>query len=441
MLNLAKTIILLWILALVGCSPAGTPPNPSQTAEPTLVAQTPTATFLPATPTPTDTMTDSPVPPAITPTPDPESKVHFQPLSFLEGFPSGTVIKGAFVFTYPYLTGPNQILLMNMETGSQYTLLPGGHAADVVFQSPDRKWLAYDEAKGEPGVNYVLYPDQIPPFWQDRFIVVVDADGKEHSRIAYRKGWGVLSPWLTNATLIIRREEAYPGTATTARWILNPFTGDRFELPPNPKDLSIFSSFLIWWGIGITSYNPALTREVYLSDLGTVLVDLSSRRELARIDAFADSPPEWSPDGRQFVIVCSTVTEPERSKGELFIVNSQGDINQLTHLTISNYHITPLNYRWSPSGQKLAFWVALATRKNIADVNIAILDIPTGGVTVYPIESTFNLAPEPVWSPDGSQLLVGVTSETGERTLLVDLSQNWAVQVGNQMIPAGWLVH
>lgn len=75
------------------------------------------------------------------------------------------------------------------------------------------------------------------------------------------------------------------------------------------------------------------------------------------------------------------------------------------------------------------------------DVNLAVLDLATAEVKVLSIESSYNGPPTPIWSPNANQLLVGVSSEDGERTLLVDLTQQWVVQIAKDRIPVGWLVN
>ncbi len=60
-------------------------------------------------------------------------------------------------------------------------------------------------------------------------------------------------------------------------------------------------------------------------------------------------------------------------------------------------------------------------------------------MTLYNLESSYEFPPLLNWSPDGRQLLTGVASEEGERVMIVDLVDGWAVAVAENMAPAGWL--
>ena len=52
-----------------------------------------------------------------------------------------------------------------------------------------------------------------------------------------------------------------------------------------------------------------------------------------------------------------------------------------------------------------------------------------------------NFPPAPIWSPDGTQLIVQDLYETYHRhVLLVDLVQGFLTQIVEDMEPVGWMV-
>jgi hypothetical protein len=259
----------------------------------------------------------------------------------------------------------------------------------------------------------------------------------------------ILQPWGENYT-------KYP----LDQVIYNPFTGEQRRIISeqypdiNPVDVRVY-----WEGFSATKYDPQLTRVVYpsvikndylgKSGIGYVLWDLKNQIKLAEIvTGYFTSTPKWAPDGSRFVI------NDDRGDGEFYAVTRDGVVTQLTHLnsdpaaeTAGRRYFSDL-YSWSPDGHYLAFWLVSDQNSSIQGT-LAILDTETGKVTDTCISAgfvekgTMDLPDRylPVWSPDG-KYLVTVTNrreEGGYQSVLVDLEEELAVKLVENIFPVGWL--
>jgi hypothetical protein len=303
--------------------------------------------------------------------------------------------------------------------------------------------LAYDDGVGEPGNNIVPDLENVPPHWLNRFLIVMDGEGHEHLRFPYHEAWGSLAQWADDDRILIRRtSEGNPIHSNyAAKFVVNPFTGEEFELPPDPTDIIELYPTPDWSGTGIIAYNQDLNQRVYPSKAGElVFEDIQSHNILAKFYNSIDLYPEWSPNGQEFVVL-KPVNDIELypSDNELFMVSPNGHINRLTNLTTSFPGTRIYNYTWSPDGQKIAFWLT-TDPDAINEVSLAILDLNSQEVIIYSIESSFNGPPPLVWSPDGHQLLVGTTGQHGEKTFLFNLDKSSIYSIADGSIPVGWLV-
>jgi Tol biopolymer transport system component len=230
---------------------------------------------------------------------------------------------------------------------------------------------------------------------------------------------------------------------------LNPFTGERKILAPDFPDIHTFDMF-DWADWSRTMYDPTLTRVVYLTeydDFSFVLWDLDNGREItrlpARIPMWRYIPiPRWTPDGARFVVEAWI---PAENRLELFQVSRDGDIEQLTNLyPYGSATLTGLS--WSPDGRYLAGWLDTSLGEK-PELELIVLDTHTKQITNYCLQvryfgEGFSGTPkEPIWSPDGTQLMVmDVLDQDHRQAILVDLVQGFAVPIAEDMEPMGWLV-
>jgi len=193
-------------------------------------------------------------------------------------------------------------------------------------------------------------------------------------------------------------------------------------------------------------YNQPLDRVLYLSDDGVVLWDMLFQKQII---IFAEKPylsniqPVWSPDGESFVIDLDT-----ESGRNLFLVSKDGEEKQITFM--KGYKEKNINnFSWSPDGKSIAFWLfsKMEDQEPFYNYNLNILNLSTQEIKTYCItaDNWSNSYPDryPVWSPEGKYLIVSAQNETdAEKSMavLVDLVNERAYKIADEVFPAGWMV-
>jgi hypothetical protein len=350
----------------------------------------------------------------------------FQCLDIAQDLPTNAEIKDIIVLDQN--GGPHDYL-RDMKTGTQKLL--GEDTGGVFFAvSPDRRWLAYLKTTG---------PLAQPTPW----LAVAGADGKEVVSIPYDPKWGGISRWLDNQRLIfpVEVDNNEVGKIPAEHYVLNPFTGKQQELPPFPSDVS----FLLYHpseGMMI-SYDPTLSYIVYPTEKGTtLLVNLHTHQTLASVWTPWEVVPRWSPDGQSFILYTYIISGTDFTGGDLFRINLQGQIQRLTQFIHTGIEWT--TYSWSPDGQHIAMWLVTdGKHKNLT--TLAILDTTSLDVvnTCITNDRTSKFPPELIWSPDGNQLVFEYSeiNHTDKRNVVVvDIKQDWAVQIAENMTPVAWML-
>ena len=438
--------LIMTLVLLVGCTATITPDAGTSYALPTIQSSqqlipssTTQPTFAVASPAPTTPAATA----SRTPTIPPEM-LQDNCLEILDRLPPGAPVTGTLVLSGHFIwqiDNPPENLeadsyFLNLSTGERIVFSPKDDQSPIVrfAVSPDGKWLAYDDIRG------------------NNDIVVATADGQEFTRIPWGDRWWYFD-WLNNEQLVINRNistgviDLERGRAGESSLVLfNPLTGQSQELMPDLP--GIFSHDLLSDWPGSMIYNPTLTRVLYpdmRNDPPFVLWDVQAGKEVARIPYGKD--PQWSPNGERLAWI--VITE-EGSVMELYVASQDGQIARLTYLT--EYRPSTIaSYSWSPDGRHIAFWM---TRRRYGPLDLAVADTSTGQVTDYCVQANFGGGSQPgyvsltndlspIWSPDGTQLLMSSSDPNdGEHILvvIVDIVQGYAATVAENMIPVGWMV-
>jgi hypothetical protein len=432
--QMAKRTLILLMLVLTGCST-----EYSLTAISTIA---PTTTVRPLT-----TFTH-----ALTVTPSPLATIssevmRYQCLEIAESLPSDRSLKGVIAYN-----GENNLsaYLQNQETNGTYIFPREEGDRLLAFDvSSDGKWIMYDH-----------YSERTK---EDR-LVIATANGKPvQSDVADPQ---FLWNWFDNQRLI-HLKFLEDGTPTLQ--LFNPFTGEHQDLQADFPDSQMFTSNTGFpsypnWNFskgGSPVYDPTLTRVVYPGtaiekneEWPIIIWDAQAGQAVAQFvtkDYWGETPL-WTPDGKQFIFATklnSKDTFPPAN--EFLAISRDGEAKQLTHFTdyFEKTSITN-NYSMSPDGKLLAFWI-LAKPSVFEKAQLAVLNIETGKVTNYCIKGDSFLdvdayqesLPTPIWSPDSTQLLV--ISRLPEnpqlrRLVMVDIVNNYAAQINQDMEPVGWMV-
>jgi hypothetical protein len=142
------------------------------------------------------------------------------------------------------------------------------------------------------------------------------------------------------------------------------------------------------------------------------LYDLRRRRVFRKLgfDLNGVSNPSWSPDGQHIVF-----TGMDGGLSDLFITNLDGELERLT-----NDAYADLLPAWSPDGSRIAFTTdrGLGTdleQLRYGNYRVAVLSLDDGSIEALPHQDEGKNV-NPVWSPDGNQL-VWVNDRTGTNDL------------------------
>lgn len=358
---------------------------------------------------------------------------------------------GLIVVNHRTPSGVSSASVLGLDTGLQTPLAEGEEYIAAIGVSPDRQWVVY----GLEPMHWQRLPDMI--YLQNR-IGVASADGSSRLEMELPPDTFRVSHWLDNERLFMSRGggKTTPFTAI----LLNPFTGEEQELPPDFPDVygPPWDGPAPSWenGIGDITYDRSLARAVYArfdyeeSRNGYVLWDMEQKRALAFLRSpYLFQTPKWSPDGSRFILVTygtSRAVQPLRPA--FFAVSRDGISNQLTRWDPDHQGLNITNYSWSPDGSKVAFWYS---RFDPFDERLAILDVETGAVSDTCIQGDFGglgtqteefsgISQTPIWSPDGRLILVeNRYAEHKSQLILVDPLRGVSAKIGEDMMPIGWL--
>jgi WD40 repeat protein len=371
-----------------------------------------------------------------------ESGVSQQCLTIGNNLPAGTVLTGTLILdARPTSTTGNEgdVYLMTFPSG-EIGSMPG-----VLGLSSNQIPTVYNIS---PGGKWFYYFEPLTSRAGDQ-LHISSINGQEQLAANWHEGWGQAVNWLDSRRLVVWPpvNDLHPyGFAI----ILDPFTGELHELPPNFT--SSLNSLVL-----VVDYNSSLTRAVYLSGNYYILWDTQSQVDLwkRRGANYSYLLRGWSPDGDRFAAV---ITREDAKQSEIFLITPDGQETQLTYLaeaypTMPEIYIEDL--AWSPDGRYLAF-VTKVKNDDVYDIEgptLMVVDITTQQVVDYCIVASRYSGGHLVWSPTSQQLIVATPTDYQEyienapkgivtplHVVLIDIINQTATKLGENMAPMGWMV-
>jgi hypothetical protein len=401
--------------------------------------QSPTATLTP-------TLSFTP-----TPTFPPETNLSVQCLEVLTELPTYSNLDGKIVLNSLL---ENETILLDISTGRSFSLNEQNEVLHGIVTSTDRKSIAFE--------SHILDSDR--QVVKEK-LVVSSADGERQKELPWEERWEDILTFLDDQRLMIQQRESnsigeneYPFSFLA----INPFSGERIVMKPNyPGFLDKYYLQIDWDGWEGFMYSPTLQYVIYPQIIQGddefftfALWDVIKQQQVASFEdiyrwsiywSAGTEMPRWFHDGSKFGMIAN-IPRDEKVEIELFQISQDGKVEQLTHLT-PVAGLWGLTYSWSPKGDKIAMnlytlYDLQYTWYDLFDgTHVAVLDLDTQAVTDYCIPIRGVTKVDPIWSPDGNQfLVVDAYAENHQSVILVDITQGYAVQIAEDMMPMGWLV-
>jgi Tol biopolymer transport system component len=350
-------------------------------------------------------------------------------------------------------------LLLNLNSGEKIEL-----NGDAPMVSPSRDKFA-NQIVDDNTLQYSIF--------------IADPNDQKITQVLSKPDWFTASRWFDDQHLLIRTTNETPPYTVE---LFNPFTGETRALIPDFPGIS--QKEVDWEFSGPVSYDHSLVYAVYAfwdSDKAEheyVLYNISSKTRLATLagsshetayifsgriasrDGVSNNPPQWSPDDTSAAVISSAPEKPG-AIDEIFAVTKDGEIQRLTYFANSYNTARINNLSWSPDGNSIAFWVSLdpapyeLPQNAYQNVNLAVLDTKTLEITIYCLNGD-NIGetngapstpkflsygvPAPIWSPDGTQLVIeNRYADDNSRLLILDIPAGKSFELLKNVVPQGWM--
>ncbi len=308
--------------------------------------------------------------------------------------------------------------------------------------------------KVSPNGKWIAYLQDTAPYQYNFRLIVRSADGKIQKTFDPETIGDVtgISGWLNDENIALELLSKQPLSTLIA---VNPFTGNQQKFPPDfPKIYN--GGTWEWDSSGLTVYSPDLYYVVYPVNYGDtppryILWDIQNNREItAIVTGDLTKRPQWADDGKSVAVTVDT-SYNSFSANEFYSASIGGTVIQISKLgeLFPGTTTKIRDWNWSPDSKYIAFWLDFYQGKSLSEERLMILDTQTGDI-VDPciqgdqIQIATNLFPyttAPIWSPDGSSLLIENRYEIDKsRLILLELESNAAYQLAENVSPLGWVV-
>ncbi len=345
---------------------------------------------------------------------------------------NASFVQGQFLLTReePF----TKAFLENFQTRQQILIAPqDGNVFHDFRVSPNGNWIVYLEDTLNSAREIL-----------ERRVILLSADGTIKKSISTKITFGI-SRWLDPEHVVLTTGGQFP-----TQIVLDPFDETSKEISYKIDDGYNLMPNGDWQGQSFVVYNPGLTQLVYAglpADL--VLVNLKNQQVAGRISPapIADSVPKWSPEGDKFVTAYLDLfnSGPGNLKEELYLVNGNGELSQLTYLAEYYRYSHILSYEWSPDGQYIAFWLE-TDEKTRGKVQLSVLDTMNSMVVNYCVLGTYkqtNVPPPIFWSPTSQQVAVQSVNpldSESQQIVVLDVLKEKAVKITEKAALHGWVV-
>jgi Tol biopolymer transport system component len=296
----------------------------------------------------------------------------------------------------------DRVFVVSAAGGDAHPIAPEWSSAPT--WSPDSRFLAYVEDRGDPGTIH-------RPFPADYLEVVAATGGR--AKVISRRHYDTISPphWTADAGIVfssqIARQDFEIATLDPMTRVVREFSHDLSDdveptLSPDGSTIAFVRGLLR--SDDLPALSDGVVGSVWLMDSdGRHLRPLTRRR--------SDEAPAWSPFGKMLAFV---------RRGDIYLVASEG--GRPRRITRGGRSFAPA---WSPAGGAIAF-----------ERDRRIYIVPARGGKPYPVTDPGTSRDwSPAWSPDGSRIAF---VRAGKLTLL-ELASGKIRRLGVDALHVRWL--
>ena len=289
--------------------------------------------------------------------------------------------------------------------------------------------------------RYIAYFAESDTEWFD-LLKVVDAKGTLINKFIRKgDGWWKLIRWQGHELML---NYPIPDYGPYRIQLLDPFnfSGQFTRIVPDYENIMISQHGVSGWGVSAQNasvYDVSLKFVVYYTNnQNVVLYDIENQKVLWEIhDIYPYTSPVWSPDDQHLMIEVNHSEISDRC--ELSVLNKSGLVESTTHFTSVYQNVTILKTAWSENGGYVSFLIN--TQTDDPQVEIGILDVSTGQVSIYCVQTDYDHRSSAVWLADNERLIVNGVDESGiESSYLIDIIAHEISLLGTNMITYGWVM-
>lgn len=339
-----------------------------------------------------------------------------------EELPKGVLANGKILFVErtDYVTRP-QIMVLE-PNAEQPIILPDIPNYSGGAYSPDRKLYAYETSIGD----------------YSSILVVISPNGEIVLTLPWDEKWSGFY-WLNSQQLEFPYFwEDYWQNSPPISDVIDVTTGKRETLAPglpNPwiPGGRLMTGLVVWKAV----YDPTLSLVGYMrNDEGEqsfVLWNIQEQRALWELDRWSTRTilPRWTREGEKLAVVAMNEKSDDWDRFELYIVDRNGNAEKWVDLK-GYFKDDEVELSWSPDGRYLAIEPIYKQASPFL-----VLDTANRTLVDYCVKGS------PIWSPDGTQLLLAQRISTFEHlSLVLDVRRKQAgfIMKNPKMYPIGWLV-